>query len=84
MPRIRQVRPEGIRHVNNRDPIDTPEQAVARICEIMEDLAPIAAQGLPGGGMDRRLRLAKLRNAGIEIAGLAHWALRPGHRYLPQ
>ena len=68
--------------MNNRNTIDTPEKAVARICEIMEDLAPIAAQGLPGGGMDRRLRLAKLRDAGIEIAALAYWALRPARRHL--
>lgn len=63
--------------MNEGNPIDTPEEAVARICEIIEDLAPVAAKKLPAAGMDRRMRLAKFRDAGIEIAALAHWALRP-------
>jgi hypothetical protein len=65
------------------DSIDTPDQALARIRQILAEIAPTAATPLPFGGMDRRLRLAKLRNAGIEIAGLAHWALRPSRRRLP-
>jgi hypothetical protein len=51
--------------------------AVARICEIAEEIAPLAARVLPDRGINRRLRLAKLRNAGVEIAALAHWALKP-------
>jgi hypothetical protein len=57
--------------------------AVARICEIVEEIAPLAAMQLPEPGMSRRLRLARFKNAGLEIAALAHWALRPARRIQP-
>jgi hypothetical protein len=64
-------------------PIDTPEKALQRILQILDQLAPLTAQPLPMEGMDRRLFLAKFRDAGVEIASLAHWSLRPIRRQLP-
>jgi len=47
-------------------PIDTPEKALQRILQILDQLAPLAAQPLPMEGMDRRLFLAKFRDAGLK------------------
>ena len=55
-----------------------------RISELMEELAPVAAKALPDGKADRARRLAEFRDAGIEIAALAHWALSEGQLRTPE